>query len=346
MPKNNLKILVIMNDRIGDLVLCTGVFREIKMAIPKVEITTLVSKVNFPIVEKNDNIKKRFILDSFWKKRKLKNFFEYLKILRKIRKEKFDIGIDLRGSNMNIFFFLVMGDVIEKYSLNKNRNNFLNGYVPRNLEVHETELAKRIVEKAVKIKIKNSWPDIPTDEQDEKEVDNFLKNNQLKEFIVICPGANSELKMWETKKFDELIKWINNKFPEYKIILCGGEEDRGIIEKLAKENSNCMVNMGFNLRNLSLLSKKAKLFICHDGGPMHIAWCAKAKMIVLWGPTSMPNVKPLGKNVVIIHHKTDCYPCYLNKECIKPKGNRCMDLISLEEVEKAVDKILGEKKER
>jgi len=50
------KILIIQNDNIGEVVLSTAVFREIKKNIPGCKITLIASKTNRSIIEKNKNI--------------------------------------------------------------------------------------------------------------------------------------------------------------------------------------------------------------------------------------------------------------------------------------------------
>ena len=101
------KILVIKNDNIGDLVLSTCVFRGLKKTYPNSEITAVVSKTNRQIIEKNPYVTN--ILELPMPKKKINTFFNYYKIYKKIKGEKFDIGIDLRGSTLNGFLLWKSG---------------------------------------------------------------------------------------------------------------------------------------------------------------------------------------------------------------------------------------------
>jgi len=58
------KILIIRNDKIGDLITTTSVFREIKKKIPKSEITVIVSKENKQVIEKNKYVDKLIVMNS------------------------------------------------------------------------------------------------------------------------------------------------------------------------------------------------------------------------------------------------------------------------------------------
>ena len=54
-----INILFLRYDRIGDMVITTPVFRELKLLLPEIKISVLASKVNQPILSNNpyiDNI--------------------------------------------------------------------------------------------------------------------------------------------------------------------------------------------------------------------------------------------------------------------------------------------------
>ena len=58
---NPKKILVIRNDHIGDLILSSCVFRELRIAFPKERICVVASNSNNAIIEKNEQIDEIFI---------------------------------------------------------------------------------------------------------------------------------------------------------------------------------------------------------------------------------------------------------------------------------------------
>lgn len=103
--RNPKKILFIRNDHIGDMVYSTQIFREIKKEFPGVKIAVLATSSNKDIIEKDKNVDKIIEGDLFWR-RGWKGFLDYFKILKEIKGENFDAGIDLRKSKLNMFFFL------------------------------------------------------------------------------------------------------------------------------------------------------------------------------------------------------------------------------------------------
>jgi ADP-heptose:LPS heptosyltransferase len=299
------KILVVKNDKIGDMVLSTNVFRELKKNFPQSSITCIASNANKQLIEKNKQINKTLTLD--YPPRNLKTLIAHLKMSRLLKKEKFDLGIDLRGSIFNIFFFLVLPQI--KYKIGFYNRKFSKlfldyAYKKDRKNKHCTFQRIDLLNNALKTNSKDYWPEIVTDKEDKKTVDKLLKDRKIKDFICIVPDASLPEKQWSMKKFDKLIKYIRKKYPNFKILLLG--QDMKKITYLAKRNQDAIVLPPINLRVLFLLFKKSKLTILHDGGPMHIAWTAKAKLVALIEKhLGGEYYKPLGKNSKILCDEMD-----------------------------------------
>jgi len=333
------KVLFIRNDNIGDMVQSTQAFRELKKVFPNVKISVLATKINKSIIEKDDNIDNIIEIDLFWR-RGFKGFLDYLKVLRKIRKEKFDVGIDMRKSKLNIFFFLFIPKIknrISYYNVNGGKA-FLTHPIIYPSKIRDIQEDIGIINKAFNLNITNYWPHIITDKEDENSIKEFLETNKLKKYIVISPGATAESKKWSEEKFDELIKRFHKKYLNYKIIVTGGPSDSEIIKKLCNNNPNITLPLiGFNLRKLSIILRRAEAVIAHDGGVASITWVSDGKLIQLNAGVDLDMLGP-PKNSLVISHKLDCYPCNWSKPCKKPCGVWCMDLISVDEVMDAIKK--------
>ena len=89
--KNVKNVLFFRYDRIGDMVIATPVFRELKLAHPHVKITVLASKINEEVLINNPYV------DQIVTNHK-NNFFSDLPLLLKLRKQKFDVCIEFDHS--------------------------------------------------------------------------------------------------------------------------------------------------------------------------------------------------------------------------------------------------------
>ena len=294
------KILVIRNDHIGDLVLSSRVFKELKKKFPCAKITALVSPINKQILEKNKNVDDFIIIGHG--KEILKDFKRYFSLLRNLRKKKFDLGIDLRGDFLNIFLFMFLPRIKYKIGFYKSpiSKYFLDFYYKSIESKHETFLVIDLLNKGLNLKCVTYWPEIDIDSKDKERLKHLIKEYSLKKFICINPDASLEQKQWGLENFDELIKFLSEKYPKYKIILVGSDEKK--INLLVKKNPKVISLVKENLRIVYLLFKKSSLVIAPDGGPMHIAWTAKTNLIAIIPKyLNLNNISPLGKKSKVIH---------------------------------------------
>ena len=85
------KVLFFRYDRIGDMVITTPVFRELKLFLPEIKISVLASKVNHSILSNNPYIDNIYVNNKH-------SFLSDLKTLFDLRKKKFDACIEFDHS--------------------------------------------------------------------------------------------------------------------------------------------------------------------------------------------------------------------------------------------------------
>ena len=78
--KESKSVLILKYDRIGDMVVTTPIFRELKIAYPDISLSVLASKVNKDVIKNNPYI------DNIYTNYK-NNVFKDLPILLKLRKK-------------------------------------------------------------------------------------------------------------------------------------------------------------------------------------------------------------------------------------------------------------------
>lgn len=298
---NPKKILVIKNDHIGDMIFYSGIFRELKKKYPNAKITAVVSRSNKPIIERNKNVDDIIVMPHG--KKFLRNFNKYPSVLSKIRKERFDIGIDIRGDFLNTFFLLYLGNVKYKIGFYDGLfTRFLSGYFEsKDINNHETMNMLKILNNGLGINAENNWPDIAVDSNDIKEAEDFIKQNKLRKFICIVPDSGTPSRQWPLEEFDKVIKYIKENYPCYKIVLSGVDEEK--MGWLMERNPG-MIKLGkVNIRMIYPFLKKSSLTISLDTGTAHIAWAGRTNLITILMKASIPekkNTAPLNKNSRIV----------------------------------------------
>lgn len=89
--KNTKSILFFRYDRIGDMIITTPVFRELKLAYPKIHIIVLSSKINRHILENNPFVDEVIIN---YKNNLIRDFFSLIKL----RKRNLDVCVEFDHS--------------------------------------------------------------------------------------------------------------------------------------------------------------------------------------------------------------------------------------------------------
>jgi len=89
--KNARNILFFRYDRIGDMVITTPVFRELKREYPEINISVLASKVNQTVLHNNPYVDKVYINYK-------NNLFRDLPTLLKLRNKKYDVCVEFDHS--------------------------------------------------------------------------------------------------------------------------------------------------------------------------------------------------------------------------------------------------------
>ena len=315
------KILIIRNDKIGDLVTSTPVFRELRKNFPIAKIIFISSKSAKQIVEKNKNIDEILIAD--YPPTNYKNFISYVNLIKILKKEDIDVGIDLRGSIFNILFLYLLKVKYKVGYYNRYFSKFFLDYAYKKdrKNTHATFQRVDLINKALGLNSRNYKLEIATDKEDEKKAAELIKSFKLKKFICIVPDASLKYKQWPLERFDKMIKYIIENYPGYQIILVGADKEK--MNWLKKRNQKIIVPEELlDLRVSYLLFKKSSLVIAHDGGPMHLAEAANSKLIAF-------------------------IPRHLAPAYYWPQGKNCKILskdvknISVKEVEKTIEQFLS-----
>ena len=139
--------------------------------------------------------------------------------------------------------------------------------------------------------------------------------------------------VWERKRwpyYRELARELIRK--GYTVLLIGG---KGEAERFREEDwpPEVIVGLGkYDVQETAGLIKKCDLFIGNDSGPAHIAGALGIETYVIFGATRIAKNKPLGPHVTVIRAPLPCSPCQYTERWDTCQNWRCMKELTLEEV--------------
>lgn len=298
--KKKPKILIVSTTALGDTLWATPSIRAIKKKYPKSFLACLVSPVGKKVLQNNPYIDKIICT-----KNPLFDFF-FIK-LKKYRFQKILIFHTSRRLILPLCHLLNV-PIIGSEKINKGLDDLLDEKIKKTF-CHEIERRFQILEK---IDIKNPSP----------KMDFFLKKNPSFEksfpkktpVIVLHPGAADPFKRWHIGSFKILATLFLKK--NTTIFITGGKKEKHLLNHF----KNLPVSLFYNqsLNNLSLLLKKADLFITNDTGPLHLACALNIQTIALFIPTDPKHCGPYKtSNIITLQKKIPCKKC-LKRKCKNP----------------------------
>lgn len=148
-------------------------------------------------------------------------------------------------------------------------------------------------------------------------------------------GRRWELKQWREDGYLELVGRIAKKRP-VQFVLLGGPEERDRHKRLVSRSAVPLIDAGCDnpIRHFASLVGACDLIVTGDTLAMHLALAQNRRTIVLFGPTSAAEIELYGLGEKVVP-QMECLSCYKPKCDFTPN---CMDLISTDMVEAAVDR--------
>lgn len=109
-------------------------------------------------------------------------------------------------------------------------------------------------------------------------------NTRNERLVAIHPGSSNSEKIWPLDKFAELADRLMNE-SGLKVVLIGGEEEKGIADKMKAMMKNPVTNLtgALSLRESASLLTRCLLLISNDSGPMHLAAAVGTPVVALFG---------------------------------------------------------------
>ena len=335
-----MKFLVIRFSSLGDIILLSSVFREIKKIYPLSKITFMTADSFTQLYNENPYIDRIYAFNK-------KNGFLAIKNARAfIRKEKFDIIFDAHRSLRSFLICL-----FQSCRIFKNHKRIFSRYglihykiKPRKI-VSQREAYLLWLKKLTKKKV-DTKSEFFFNKSAENEITALTKKFSLKKksFVVIAIGARYFNKCWLYENWYSLIQKMKEK--KIFVILIGTEQDKKIFPSYEKIAKNCHLDLTgkLSVKESAVLLQQALVLICGDSAPLHLAESVGTPVISIFGPTTADfGFSPFLKNSILFDKKLECKPCSAHgkKKCINKIEKKCMHDVSVVEVWEALKNFIS-----
>jgi len=319
------KILILKWGALGDMLAATSAIRAIRESFPQAEIVLLSTNLMKQILPEGT------LIDTIIDHRTYgKSIFSLIRLILKIRKEKFDLAVNLRWTSDECAVITWLSGA--KYRSGSGPEKLTKLYnipvsTPKSY-YHEVDRNLDIV-KGLDVPVNDDLPYMPISKKDTEFGKNILQANNIhsSNLLIIHPGASNFRKAWMPDRFiaigrkateelnaDILITWGRGEYDLAKSV-AGGIGKKALLSPETK-----------TIGELAGLISQSRLFLTNCTGPMNIAVATRKPVVALLGSSAPEDWRPYGdihryiKSPLILSTYTD-------DEVLK-----AMELITVDEV--------------
>ncbi len=326
------KILCIKPRGIGDIILSTIVLENLKAACPHSDIHYLTEEFAMRAVQNNPFVSKILTFNKM-------DFV--LSIIRKVRKEKYDLVFDF-WSNPKTAQVTFFSGAKYRVGYQKRGRKYAYNYLGKNGTMGEHAAEDNLVLlNALNIPIISKRIIYQTTKAEKTFAEHYLieKLPQRKELLVgIIPSGGWESKRCDPVKWIEICNEVQKKYNARFIILWGPGDEKDAKSISEGLNRTPLMAPNSSFGELSALIEKCDFIIANDSGPMHVSAAIGKPTLGIFGPTDPKAHRPYSEiSSYVIHSELHCIKC---TKLVCPYNHECMLELPIEKVMIEVEKLM------
>jgi ADP-heptose:LPS heptosyltransferase len=346
-PDSVKKVLLLRCDGIGDVVFSTPAIAAVRKRYPNAQLDLVVGpwcRDVAAMVPGIDNL----LLHAPWGYRKLRavqeniSLAEDFRFARRIRQERYDICVDLRGDLLSIVPMSLWKIPIRIARATRGGEFALTHVIPPVTASRKHEIERTLDVAAVlgSTPSNQQTPQlrVPLPMQEAAKELFARRGIDLSTSILLLPGAQWVWRQWLPQNFHDLGRLLLAR--GYPVVVVGAKTDEAMLNAIVQDTPYMVKMAGdLNLQQLAGALAHCRAFIAAESGPAAIASGVGARGVVLFGPGIPEQFGPRAKNIRIIYEPCGDQPCYQRGDCQR-KENWCMGRITVDRVLSTLEQVL------
>jgi heptosyltransferase-1 len=138
--------------------------------------------------------------------------------------------------------------------------------------------------------------EFPVDPDAERKIAGIVAN--VKDFAILNPGAGWGAKRWPAERYGQVAKELAKDGLCSLINYGPGEEELAVAVETA--SGGAAQRISCTISELIALTRRARLLIGGDTGPMHLAAALKIPVVAIFGPTNPARNGPFGTRSIVL----------------------------------------------
>ena len=303
-PETNPKILVLQQDgKIGDYIVSSFIFRELRKCYPNARLDVVCSKNNIDLFKNNEFINHFYLIDR-------KRLYSYFKVGKSLSANSYDYVINLPVLLRNRDLLLTRL-INAKFNIGYQKQD----YQLFNLSINDENLHfSQIYQKAIELVNQNQKSEnnkciidnryiIPFNTEN-TEIEYFIEKNQLKNFIVINFFGAASSRKFSIENIRHIVQYLAGNYSDKQFLFLTFPAVNSMLTEIIKPFANCFIyEQTQSISDSIALMRYADTIVSPDTSIVHIASGLNKKIIAFYKKTDKLNFKhwhPNSDNATII----------------------------------------------
>ncbi|MGE0406698.1 MAG: glycosyltransferase family 9 protein [Candidatus Korobacteraceae bacterium] len=141
---------------------------------------------------------------------------------------------------------------------------------------------------------------LPMDVEAERHYLAELNRLQMNSYALINPGAGWGAKQWSAQSFGEVARGLASLGLRSLVNFGPGEES--LAQQVVHHSCGAAIALSMTLSQLIAFTRRARIFLGGDTGPMHLAAALGVPVVALFGPTDPVRNGPFGTEHVVLRN--------------------------------------------
>jgi lipopolysaccharide heptosyltransferase II len=344
--KNVERVLVVKLRSIGDTVLATPSLIALRRFLPDARIDLLLEDWVAPVLEGFESVDEVIAVG--------RGSLSRLSLMRKLRRESYDVAFNLHGGTTSTFFTAATG-ARHRIGYADYQYSFLYNHLCTSSsdfwgkeKTHSAEQQLALLGFAgVPVQDRPRSRLAVTNEAAESLNRKFSAraHSELKQFgtfALLHPAAAYATKQWAAENFAKAADRLAEK--GVKTVAIAAKNETVVLERLtACAREPIIAFDDLSLPEITALASKAALFVGNDSGIAHMAAAVDTPTVVIFGSSNRDHWSPwTDASNEIVFEEFHCQPC-AGYECKQFGEPRCILSVRPDQVEAAIDRVLSEK---